>query len=131
MILVDTSVWIDYLGGLETPQTRWLEQALDIQRLGLTDLILCELLQGISDEGRFNELHQLMLEFEIFEMGTIELAVLSARNFRTLRAQGFTVRKTIDCLIATYCLENSHQLLHNDGDFAPFEQVLGLQVIHP
>jgi len=131
MILIDTSVWIDYLGGFETPQTLWLEQALNTYRLGLTDLILCELLQGIRDESRFNVVYYVMLEFEIFPMGGIELAVQSARNFRTLRARGYTIRKTIDCLIATYCLENGHQLLHNDSDFSPFEQVLGLQVIHP
>ena len=131
MIIIDTSIWIDYLRGFETPQTTWLEQALITQRLGLTDLILAELLQGIRDEGQFNEVHHQMLEFEIFSMGGVELAVQSARNFRTLRARGYTVRKTIDCLIATFCLENSHQLLHNDSDFAPFEQVLGLQVIHP
>lgn len=95
------------------------------------DLILCELLQGIRDESRSNEVCHEMLEFEIFPMGSIELALQSARNFRALRARGYTVRKTIDCLIATYCLENGHQLLHNDSDFTPFEQALGLQVIHP
>lgn len=95
------------------------------------DLILCELLQGIRDESRINEVYHEMLEFEIFPMGSIELAVQSARNFRTLRALGYTVRKTIDYLIATYCLENGHQLLHNDSDFTPFERALGLQVIHP
>ena len=131
MILIDTSVWIDYLGGFDTPQTRWLEQALTTQRLGLTDLILCELLQGIRDESRVNEVYHEMLEFEIFPMGGVELAVQSARNFRILRSRGYTVRKTIDCLVATYCLENGHQLLHNDRDFTPFEQSLGLQVIHP
>jgi predicted nucleic acid-binding protein len=131
MIIVDTSVWIDYLGGFETPQARWLEQALDTQRLGLTDLILAELLQGIRDENRFNEVYHEMLEFEIFPLGGVKLAVQSARNFRRLRARGYTVRKTIDCLIASFCLENSHQLLHNDSDFLPFEQALGLQVIHP
>jgi predicted nucleic acid-binding protein len=130
MILIDTSVWIDYLGGFDTPQTRWLEQALSIERLGLTDLILCEILQGIRDESKFNDVYQKLLEFEIFHMGGIDLAIQSARNFRTLKAQGFTIRRTIDCLIATYCLENGHQLLYNDSDFSPFEQALGLQVIH-
>jgi hypothetical protein len=131
MIIVDTSVWIDYLGGFETPQTRWLEQALSTQRLGLTDLILCELLQGIRDEGKFNEVYRAMQDFEIFTMGGVDLAVQSARNFRILRAHGYTIRKTIECLIATFCLENDHQLLHNDSDFAPFEQVFGLQAIYP
>ncbi len=131
MIIIDTSVWIDYLGGFETVQTRWLEQAFLTQRLGLTDLILYELLQGIREYNLFDEVQHAMREFEIFPIGGVELAVQSARNFRTLRANGYMVRKTIDCLIATFCLENDHQLLHNDGDFTPFEQVLGLQVIHP
>ena len=131
MIIIDTSVWIDYLGGFETSQTRWLEQALSTQRLGLTDLILCELLQGVREESQFDEVHHAMLEFEIFPMGGVELAVRSARNFRTLRARGYTIRKTIDCMIATFCLVKDHLLLHNDSDFAPFEQVLGLRVIHP
>ena len=131
MIVVDTSVWIDYLGGFETPQTRWLEGALEAERFGLTDLILCELLQGIRDESQFTEVYRALLEFEIFSMGGVELAVQSARNFRTLRARGYTVRKTSDCLIATFCLVNGHQLLHNDSDFAPFEHVLGMHVIHP
>jgi len=131
MIIVDTSVWIDYLGGFQTPHTRWLDQALDTQRLGLTDLILSEILQGIREENQFNLVHQQMLNFEILPMGGVELAVRSARNFRTLREKGYTVRKTIDCWIATFCLENGHVLLHNDSDFNPFEQILGLQVIHP
>jgi predicted nucleic acid-binding protein len=99
--------------------------------LGLTDLILCELLQGIREEIQFNEVYRLMLGFEIFATGGVELAVQTTRNFRRLKAHGYTVRKTIDCLIATFCLENGHQLLHNDNDFTPFEQVLGLQAIHP
>ena len=131
MIIVDTTVWIDYLGGFETPQTRWLEQALSTKRLGLTDVILCELLQGIREESQFKEVLSEMQAFDIFTMGGVELAVQTARNYRALRARGYTVRKTIDCLIATFCLENGHELLHNDNDFAPFEQILGLQVINP
>jgi hypothetical protein len=102
-----------------------------MQRLGLTDWILCEILQGIRDEEQFNDVTREMQKFAIFIMGGVELAVQSARNYRKLRAQGYTVSKTIDCWIATFCLVNGHQLLHNDNDFTPFEQVLGLQVIHP
>ena len=130
MIIVDSSVWIDYLGGFETSQTRWLDEMLDQQPLGLTDWILCEVLQGIRDEGQFTLVHQELLNFEILPMGGVGLAVQAARNYRLLRAQGFTVRKTVDCWIATFCIENQHVLLHNDSDFKPFEQILGLQTIH-
>lgn len=129
MIIVDTSVWIDYLGGFETPQTRWLDSALDTQRLGLTDWILGEILQGIRDEGMFTAVHQELMNFEVFEMGSIELAVQAARNYRILRGLGFTIRRTIDCWIATYCIQNGYTLLHNDRDFDPFEQELALKVI--
>lgn len=128
MIIVDTSVWIDYLGGFETPQARWLDSALDTQRLGLTDWILGEILQGIRDEGQFNAVHQELLNFEVLEMGGVDLAVQAARNYRKLRSLGFTVRRAIDCWIATFCIQHGHTLLHNDSDFDPFEQILELQV---
>ena len=101
------------------------------QRLGLTDLILCEVLQGIRDDRQAARVRQELLEFEILTMGGIALAVASAQNYRLLRTRGRTVRKTIDCLIATFCLLNDHELIHNDRDFDSFEQVLKLQVIHP
>ena len=131
MIIVDTTVWIDYLRGATTPQTEWLNGEVARRRLALTDLILCEVLQGIRSERRFAATRRALLKFEVFPTGGIDLAVAAARNYRKLRARGHTVRRTVDCLIATFCLEHGHSLLHNDRDFDPFEFGLGLSVIHP
>lgn len=131
MVIVDTTVWIDYLRGTANPHTDWLDRELNQQRLGIADLILCEILQGIRGDSAFTQVRRSMSKFEIFDTGGEALAVNSARNYRFLRSQGFTVRKTIDCLIATYCLAESHSLLHRDRDFDPFEEHLGLRVLHP
>ncbi len=131
MVIVDTTVWIDYFSGVQTPQTDWLDREIDRQRLGLTDLILCEVLQGVKDEEQAAETQRELMKFEVIPMSGIELDVAAAQNYRKLRAQGRTVRKTVDCLIATFCLTNGHALVHNDRDFDPFEQILGLRVIHP
>jgi len=131
VVIVDTTVWVDYLRGIQTPQVGWLEAEIGRQRLGLTDLILCEVLQGVRDDQQFADVRHELLKFEVFATGGAELAVAAAQNYRELRAQGRTVRRTIDCLIATFCLVNGHALLHSDRDFDPFEQVLGLPVIHP
>ena len=131
MIIVDTTVWVDYLRGTRTPHADWLEAQLAKERLGLTDLILCEVLQGVTTDGQFDVVHEELLKLEVFETGTVELAVEAALNYRRLRAAGRTVRKTIDCLIATFCLVEGHTLLHNDRDYDPFENVLGLKVVHP
>lgn len=130
MTIVDTTVWIDYLNGIQTSQTNWLDVEIERQRLGLTDLILCEVLQGVMDEKQATETQRALERFEVFPMSSINLAVAAAHNYRKLRSQGRTVRKTIDCLIATFCLMNGHSLLHNDRDFNHFEQSLGLHVIH-
>lgn len=131
MILVDTTVWIDYLNGVQTPETDWLDVEVEKQRLGLTDLILCEVLQGVKDEEQAAETQRELMRFEVLPMSGVDLAVESARNYRRLRAKGRTVRKTVDCLIATFCLMKGHALLHTDRDFDHFEQVLGLRVVHP
>jgi hypothetical protein len=131
MIIVDTTVWVDYFRGTPTPHADWLEAQLTRERFGLTDLILCEVLQGITTDGQFDVVQEELLQFAVFETGTVELAVESALNYRRLRAAGRTVRKTIDSLIATYCLLEGHALLHNDRDYDPFEEVLGLKVVHP
>jgi predicted nucleic acid-binding protein len=130
MVIVDTTVWIDYLRGAENPETLWLDRELQRQRLGLTDLILCEVLQGIRDQSEFSRARASLLKFQVFRTGGSSFAVASAQNYRDLRARGYTVRKTIDCLIATFCLQAKHELLHRDHDFDPFEEVLGLQVVH-
>jgi predicted nucleic acid-binding protein len=131
VIVIDTTVWIDYLRGTRTPHADWLEANLNSERLGLTDLILCEVLQGVSIDSQCYAVQEELLRFEIFETGTVELAVEAAMNYRRLRVAGRTIRKTIDCLIATYCLIEGHALLHNDRDYDPFEDVLGLKVVHP
>lgn len=131
MVIVDTTVWIDYFRGDDTLQTAWLEHELMRQRLGLTDLILCEVLQGISDARTSSEFRDDLLKLHVFETGGVELAIAAAENYRRLRQRAYTVRKTIDCLIATFCLRGRHSLLHCDKDFDPFEKLLGLSVIHP
>ena len=129
MVIVDSTVWIDYLRGSDNPETRWLDRELQQQPLGLTDLILCEVLQGTSDSA-FAQVRADLLKFQVFPTGGNDLAIAAAQNYRTLRRSGYTVRATIDCLIATFCLENHHHLLHRDRDFDAFEKRLGLRIVH-
>jgi predicted nucleic acid-binding protein len=131
MVVVDTTVWIDYLRGIQNSETQWFDNELARQRFGLTDLILCEVLQGIRGDKAFSRVRRELMKFELLSSGGEDLAVAAAVNFRTLREHGRTVRKTIDCLIATSCLVRGHALLHRDRDFDHFEQVLGLSVVHP
>jgi predicted nucleic acid-binding protein len=131
MVIIDTTVWIDYLRGADNPETFWLDQELTRQRLGLTDLIFCEVLQGVREPTLFMQVRDELLTLHLFETGGKDLAIASALNYRNLRDQGYTVRRTIDCLIATFCLEAGHELLHRDRDFDVFERALGLRVIHP
>ena len=131
MTIVDTTVWIDYFRGRSNPHTEWLDREVSRQRLGLTDIILCELLQGIRDDAIFERVRRDLSHFEVFDTGGEMLAVTAARNYRSLRSRGITVRKTIDCLIATFCLMEDHTLLHRDRDFDVFETHLGLRVVHP
>jgi len=131
VVIVDTTVWIDYLGGVANPETEWLHAALDRERLALTDLILCEVLQGVRDERVAKDVERQLLKLEVFDTGGIEVARNAAQNYRALRSRGYTVRTTIDCVIATFCIRDQHSLLHRDRDFDPFETVLGLPVIHP
>jgi predicted nucleic acid-binding protein len=131
MVIVDTTVWIDYLRGTDNAETLWLDEQLTRQRLGLTDLILCEVLQGVREPSLFTQVRDELLAFHLFETGGKDLAIASALNYRTLREQGYTVRRTIDCLIATLCLQAGHELLHRDRDFEVFEKALGLRVVHP
>lgn len=131
MTIIDTTVWIDYLGGTVNPHTSWLDRELRLQPLGLTDLILCEILQGIRDEPTFKRVRRELSMFTIFHTGGEELAVASAQNYRLLRGRGHTIRKVVDCLIASFCLLDGHSLLHRDRDFDPFESYLDLQVVHP
>jgi predicted nucleic acid-binding protein len=130
VVIVDSTVWIDYLNEVETPETRWLDSRLDQERLGILDLMLCEVLQGLQSDAQARLVLEHMKRFEMLDSGGTDLAVAAAANYRALRAKGHTVRKTIDCLIATFCIRGGHRLLHSDRDFDPFESHLGLEVIH-
>ena len=129
MILVDSSVWIDYFQGVITPQTEKLDQLLGHEALAIGDLILTEVLQGFADEQDFNKAGKLLTSLTVVELGGQEIAIQAARNFRALRKLGVTVRKTIDTVIATRCIESGDELLHSDKDFDPFAQHLGLRVL--
>ena len=131
MTIVDTSVWIDYLTNQTNAHTEWLDSRVGSLSLGLTDLILCEVLQGIRYDNKYGRVQKQLSQMELFETCGEKLAVASASNYRKLRAKGHTVRTTVDCLIATVCMESGYRLLHRDRDFDIFEQHLGLQVVHP
>lgn len=129
MIVVDSSVWIDYFNGIITQQTDTLDNLLGEQSLLVGDIILSEVLQGFRSDSDFEKALQALGSFEQVNMLSTALAVQSAYHCRSLRKSGIAVRKTIDCLIATYCIIHGHSLLHSDKDFDPFEQHLGLQVV--
>ena len=129
MILVDSSVCIDYFNGTATAQAEKLDQLLGREPLAIGDLILTEVLQGFTDERDFNTARKMLTSLTIVELCGQEIAIQAARNFRTLRKAGVTVRKTIDTVIATWCIENGYDLLHSDRDFEPFVKHLGLRVV--
>lgn len=127
MILVDSSVWIDYFGGAITVQTERLDALLGSEPLAVGDLILTEVLQGFDSERDFNRARKLLTSLEVVEIGGREIAIQAARHFRTLRLLGVTVRKTIGTLIATFCIEKNYALLYSDRDFEPFVERLGMR----
>jgi predicted nucleic acid-binding protein len=129
VILVDSSVWIDYFQGAVNPQTEKLDRLLGHEPLAIGDLILTEVLQGFADERSFNEATKMLAALTVVDLGGQEIAIQAARNFRALRDRGLTVRKTIDTVIATRCIESGFDLLHNDKDFDPFVKHLGLRVV--
>jgi predicted nucleic acid-binding protein len=128
LILVDSSVWIDYFNGIGSVQTSKLDRFLGFDLVVTGDLILAEVLQGFTTERDFNNARKLLTSLAIVELGGEAIAIRAARNFRTLRRLGITVRKTIDTVIATHCIENDYDLLHNDRDFEPFAKYLGLRL---
>ncbi|MFN2109663.1 MAG: PIN domain nuclease [Anaerolineae bacterium] len=130
MWLIDSSVWIGYFNGVATPQTDRLDIALGNEPLCLGDIILCETLQGFQRQSEFEQAKAALLSLPIYALGGVEIAIKSADHYRALRRQGITIRKTIDCLIATFAIANGMWLLHNDRDFDPFETYLGLKVVH-
>ena len=131
MLLVDSTVWIDYFDGRATPQTDYLEEVLSQRLIVVGDIILGEVLQGFQQDQDFEQARRYLARFLQVSMLNPNLAVQSAAFYRQLRRQGITIRKTVDCFIATYCIANDCELLHNDRDFDPFEQHLGLRVVHP
>ena len=129
MIIADSSVWIDFLNGYPTPATAHLSEALASRDLLVGDLIMCEVLKGARSDKHANVCELAMRRCEFVEMCTTKLAVAAADFHRQLRAKGFTVRKTVDLLIGTYCIVHRHTLLHSDRDYDPMERHLGLKVV--
>jgi len=127
MILVDTSVWVDFFNGNESNKTEQLEHFLSSTVIIVGDLILAELLQGFRKDKDYQTAKSLLQECQLVQLCNIELAIKSAQNYRILRKQGITIRKTIDNIIATYCIENSIPLLFSDRDFEPFVSHLNLK----
>ncbi len=131
MILVDSSVWIDYFRGTATPQSDRLDALLGSEPLAIGDIVLTEVLQGFIRDADFERAKATMTALQIVQIGGRDIAVQAAHNFRALRALGITVRKTIDTLIATRCIESGYVLLYSDRDFDPFVDHLGLRSAMP
>jgi predicted nucleic acid-binding protein len=131
VILVDSSVWIDYFRGTPTPQTEKLDTLLGVEPVATGDLVLTEVLQGFGSDRDFNQAKKLMTSLVIIDLVGQHIAIQAARNFRRLRSLGITVRKTIDTVIATCCMENGLPLLYSDRDFDPFVEHLGLRSALP
>ena len=129
MILVDSSVWIDYFRGTTTPQSERLDALLGAEPLAIGDLIVVEVLQGFVQERDFNRAKKLLATLVPVELCGPRIAIQAAKNHRALRALGVTVRRTIDTVIATRCIEDGYTLLHNDRDFEPFVAHLGLRSV--
>jgi predicted nucleic acid-binding protein len=126
VIVVDSSVWIDFLNDRNSLQVRRLLALLGSEEIIVGDLMLCEILQGVESEPAASEVETLLRHFDIVPMAGEAIAIAAARNFRSLRRRGIAIRKTIDLLIGTWCIENDRPLLHNDRDFRPMARYLGL-----
>lgn len=129
MILVDSSVWIDYFNGCTTRETTLLDSLLEHERIAVGDLILVEVLQGFKSDRAFKQARELLDLFEQVTLTGKAIAVQSAMYYRELRSKGVTVRKTIDVIIGTFCIVNRISLLHSDRDFEPMVSYLGLKCI--
>ena len=129
MILVDSSVLIDYFNDKENWQVEKLDEILGKEIVVIGDYILIEVLQGFKKDKDYETAKSVLNSFPCFNLLDEEMAIKSANNYRTLRKKGITIRKTIDVIISTFCVENDLQLLHNDKDFFPFEKHLGLQSV--
>ena len=127
MILVDSSVWIDYFRETSTPQADKLDALLGSEPVATADVMLTEVLQGFGSDGDFNQAKKLLASLVVVNLGGQNIAIQAAKNFRALRALGITVRKTIDTVIATRCIQCGYTLLYSDKDFDPFVAHLGLR----
>ncbi|WP_332851255.1 type II toxin-antitoxin system VapC family toxin [Duganella sp. S19_KUP01_CR8] len=130
MILVDSSVWISHFRpGPRSPKIELLNDSLQGELVLIGDLIMIEVLQGFRYDKDFEYAKKLLSSLKLVRLGGKKIAIQAAKNYRTLRRLGITPRKTIDTVIATWCIENGSHLLHDDRDFMPFSQHLGLQVL--
>ncbi len=129
MIVVDTSIWIDYFNGNINSKTDWLDDALGVEPIIMGDIILAEVLQGFQNEKDFKTAKKLLLEIPFMDMIGQELAIKSALNYRYLRKKGITIRKSIDVMIGTFCIHHNFFLFHNDKDFDPLEKQLKLKIM--
>jgi hypothetical protein len=128
MILVDSSVWIDYFNGLDTDETRFLDGALSTDTICIGDIILAEVLQGFRSDNDYRLAREMLLELPLYQIMTPELAIVGADNYRKLRKKGITIRKSVDNWITTFCIENKLPLLFSDKDFQPYVEILGLRI---
>ncbi|GBE41407.1 ribonuclease VapC11 [bacterium BMS3Bbin09] len=129
MIMVDSSIWINYFNGTISNETDWLDKALGVEPIVMGDIILSEVLQGFQNEKDFKTAKKLLLECPFMDMIGQEVAIKSAMNYRSLRQKGIIIRKTKDVLIGTFCINNNFFLLHDDRDFDPLEKHLKLKVM--
>ena len=129
MIVVDSSVWIDYFNGSETRETALLDSLLGLEPIMIGDLIIAEVLQGFRTDRDVRRARAVLDTLRFEPMLGRDVALASAANYRALRSKGVTVRKTIDVLIATFCIKNGHVLLHSDRDFDSIEEHLGLKTL--
>ncbi len=126
MILVDSSVWVDYFNGIISRETDFLDSILGSEPVAIGDLILTEVLQGFRSDSDYNLAKSLLMGLTVFEMLDQDMAIRAADNYRTLRRRGVTIRKTVDCIIASFCIERGVPLLYSDRDFDPFVRSLSL-----
>ena len=127
MILADTSIWIDYFNGADNIETDRLDSALDDGIVAMGDLIFLEILQGFRDDKEFSRAKKTLETLDQYELFGAHMVESCADNYRHLRKKGLTVRKTIDLIIATFCIENKIQLLFSDRDYGPFVEFLKLE----
>jgi predicted nucleic acid-binding protein len=126
MILVDSSVWVDYFNGTASRETDFLDSILGSESVAIGDLIMTEVLQGFRSDSDYNQAKVLLTGLTVLEMLGQDLAIKTADNYRALRRRGATIRKTADCIIATFCVERRLPLLYSDRDFKPYVRALGL-----